>query len=489
MFGTPWKRDRYAFGVISTGRDLRLALFLTLGGVSALLASYAQAFVGPRLLVLPVVLISVAVAGQGRDLAARVCVVVLPFVAFVRRITAGPAAYVYNDPLALLGVVLLIPTVLAIHHLPRQGPGRWINALLVWTIFSSTFAVLRGGSPITIAYGAATNALPLLVGALVASGSYRALPRFVISAVPITAVVASIYSLTQWAAPAPWDLAWLRTQATLLVSVGQPSAGNFRIFGTAESPSALALTIGLAAACVGTALITQPMRRGLWAARIAVMSLFILVLALTSVRTSLFALPVALLAVMVCDRKIPRVIIAPIAALLIGAVLIVPTLLASSSSSQSRYDIGNLSQDESFQARSELLPQFAQSALNAPFGQGAGTTGLAGRLDAVGSSAAYVENIDNGYLTRLAETGVPGFLLFAVAVMACARPGLRRIRGGRSLPADKASLAIVVFFLFSDLSGPTTSLINGVLFWVALGALAQSPNLREDMVPPPPQYG
>lgn len=469
-------RAGFSFGGAILQRVPARTLLLA-GGALALTAavSVAQAHISWRLLLLAVAVTAVLIAAPGTDLGVRLAICTLPFTALLRRITAGPSAYVYNDPLALLPIALLIPACLSV---PRTRPGtveRWMTYLATWLIASSVFGVLKGSSPTVVGYGLATQLLPLLIGIQVATGAFRSLPRFLLQALPLLAALGAVYGIGQWLSPSDWDLAWLRTQQQLLTSVGLPVAGEFRIFGPMESPGALAQLLGSSAAVLGVTLAQPRGSQGLLGVtRLAVVVACIVTLALTSVRTALFALPVAILVVLALDRRISRAKLAPIVGVLSASVLVLPTFIADSTTEAGRYDLTALGQDQSFQDRSRLLQQFSQAATQ-PFGNGVGTTGLAGRLSAMGPNAADVQNIDNGYLSRLMETGFPGLVIFAVVVVLALRAVATRLRDGMALPADAGAAAIVVFFLLTDLAGPNTASALALFFWIAVGALAHRP--------------
>lgn len=449
-------------GLVLGGGAVTLVLTMSLGRLDVRTVAVAAVAVA-----------GVALSGRG-DAGVRIAILLIPTIAFVRRATAGPSAYVANDPLVLVPVLLLFPVMWTLPRTRAGTPARAMTYLLALLVVSGALAA-GSGTGASAVFGTATTVLPLWVGIHVATGHFNSLSRYALRMLPALGLVTAVYGLVQWRAPASWDLAWLATQQQALVSVGQPIAGEFRIFSTSESPGALALFLGLAiVALAADALTAGGVLRGRRLLLGIVLPLMVFALALTAVRTALFGLPIALLIVLVVNRRASRSSVIVVSAVLASAVLLIPTLLASSEVGRSRYDLAQLGQDQSFQDRSQLLPRFLGALIGNPLGSGPGTSGLAARLDASPGiqNVNDIQNVDNGFLSRLIETGVVGLALFIVVVVLCLRPAFRRLRQGRSRGSDAAWFAVAVFFLLSDLGGPSTSTGTGVFFWIALGALA-----------------
>lgn len=422
-----------------------------------------------------------AISGRS-DFGVRVAVIFIPTIAFVRRITSGDDAYILNDPFVLVPLLALLPVAL---HKLRIGRSNVPLTLVAWFAVTSVESIIRG-TPVAVAgFQLLGQTLPLLVGIQVASGNYASLPAWVLRVLPPLATLIAIYAMIQLISPLPWDLAWLRTQHDLVNSIGLPEAGQFRIFATAESPGALAIFLGPALIVIAGATLPanssvvgqQRLARSA-VIRLCQFGLVLLALALASVRATLFAVPLAILAMVVVDRRTPKLKAFLATGLLGLAVLILPTLFGNASGAEDRYNVTAISSDKSFQERSTLLPQFEQAITATPFGTGVGSTGLSSRLTNTGPSQNDVETIDNGYLARLIETGLPGFVLFAVSVAL----GLRRAVGAAAkdqlTPIQRTSLGIVILFLLTDLGGPTSASLGGLIFWIALGTLLK-PSGRE----------
>lgn len=454
----------FAGTLVLGGGALTFALTVSLGRVDSRTVAVAAAGVA-----------GVVAAGR-RDASVRIALVLIPIIAFVRRVTAGPGAYVANDPLVLVPVLLMVPVLWTLPRTRAGTPARVMTYLLALLLVSGALSAVSGAGA-TAVFGTTTTVLPLWVGIHVATGRFDGLSRFAVRMLPWVGLLTAVYGVVQWRAPASWDLAWLRTQHDALISVGEPVAGQFRIFATSESPGALALFLGLAiVALAADALTAGGVLRGRVALLGIVLPVMVFALALTAVRTALFALPIALLIVLAANRRVSRPVVGVAFAVLATAVLLIPTLLAKSQTGRSRYDLAQLGQDQSFQDRSQLLPKFLGALSGNPLGSGPGTSGLAARLDSSPASQNmdYVQNVDNGFLARLIETGVLGLALFFVVVVLCLRPAFRRLRGGQPRAGDAAWFAVAVFFLLSDLGGPSTSTGTGVFFWIALGALGAS---------------
>ena len=447
----PGASPRLVFGVLAGG-TMSLAL------VSGAMADR----VGLRACAVITLACAIGLAALGTDRASRMALLLLPFVGFLRRVTAGESGYVPSDPVIMFCLLLLLPAV----ALPISGgftrTSRWIALLAAWLVLEALVSLTRG-AVVSSAYSLLTTVVPVLLALQLALGRWPGLPSFTARWTPWVAAVTAVYSLMQWLHPPRWDMAWLATVQRDFLSVGLPYPGQFRIFGTMESPGAYAAFLGAAAVLLVARPLTGRHRPAQAVGRAVALGLIVVALSLTAVRSVLLPLPLAILVVMFLRGGRSRTIGLPAIVLATPLLVLLPPLLGNSDRAESRYDLGSLAQDESFNARAQLLRSFVTALAN-PIGTGLGSTGNA----AAGTGGLSV--VDNGYLARTIETGTVGLLLFLVAIAVVLLPALRGDASGPPLPLPW--IGVVVFFLLYELSGPLIGATVGIYFWIGVGAIA-----------------
>jgi putative inorganic carbon (HCO3(-)) transporter len=405
-----------------------------------------------------VVVAAVGLGTLGTSASACLALTVLPIMGLIRRMTAGPAAYIESDPLVPLAMLLLLPVALQPLRGLQNRATWWLVGLASWLGVCTLWSVAHGQT-VTAGFAFLTAAAPVLVAAQASTGRLPGLHRYALRWLPPLATACALYGVYQYYSPPAWDLAWLTSVQEKLVSVGFPRQGQFRIFGPAESPGVYAAFLGAAA----TLTVLRPLGQGRRVARVLSRTFMVatitFALSLTAVRSVLLALPIGIGIALLMRGRRERVVAIPAIAVVATALSFLPTLFSTSNADTSRYDLGSISQDESFVARLELLARFG-TALGNPIGEGLGTTGAAGVI------------VDNGYLARTMETGLVGLAVFIGAVAVALRPAIQRARAQRARPGDSAWLAVVAFFLVYDFSGPLISGGTGLLFWLAVSALA-----------------
>ncbi|WP_137160385.1 O-antigen ligase family protein [Blastococcus sp. CCUG 61487] len=410
----------------------------------------------------------VALSGSSAQTPIKVTVLIIPFVALLRRLAGGEDAYTPNDPLILLSAVMLLPVVIAALRQPdRSPPAFWWFA--GWLAVSAVNGVAQGGLPAAL-FALVTQGLPFAAAlAMLQSRWMGDVARFMIRSLYALGPVVALYGVVQWVAPPAWDLAWLRARQDVLISFGLPRPGEFRIFGPAESPGTFAAFLSLSAIALVVILVKGRLAVATRVWVMAGLSIVVFGLALSGVRTALFAVPVALAATLPFHRSKGRAVAIAVIVVLAVSVVTLPRLVAASSGGEERYDIGELADDESFQARSSLLPALGAAIVSNPLGDGLGTAGQASGLSSGQTSA----NIDNGYLQRTLETGLVGLLLFLVIMLKATAVGLRSLQqaeGARAVTSITL-FAVVAAFLFFDLSGPLTASNLSLYFWIAVAGL------------------
>ncbi|GIG29370.1 O-antigen ligase family protein [Cellulomonas marina] len=433
-------------------RRLKAAYFLPL--FAALPASLVAVSVGGRwaaVVVFACISSIVYIADEERVYLAAIALV--PFIAGIRRISAGERGYVENDPLVLLPVMVAAPVLISILRsrvAVRRGGALLLLACCGSILVSAAVGLVQGQS--AVLYGAILQLVPLVAGVGIACGLFVGLHLKVLRVAVATGVVVAVYGIMQRFYAPSWDLAWLRDRQEVLVSIGPPIQGQFRVFSTMESPGPYALFLAIAVTLCAVRAAYSDGRRAIF---VAVALILFVAMCLSSVRAAIFAVPIALIVALVASRRLG----APGAVVLAGAsVAIVSTLPvwldrggSESSVSAARYSLSALGEDGSFQERTELLAQFA-SVLRSPFGSGPGT----------------VTPLDNGYLARGLELGMFGLVIFLAIVLLAVREGLR------AAPTDAAAglaLSVVVLGAVFELSGAAVSGSIGYFFWPSVGYL------------------
>lgn len=457
-----------------TSRALAVGVLLTAAFLGAL-----PVVVGARWGAVLGVVVVAAVASLTRDLSVRLALMLIPCMALVRRVTAGPDAYVPNDPLVLLVPLLLVPALaglVAVRLDPALSRPRiaWIG-FIAWT--GLVTAVIPGASPAVRAYGLLTSLLPAVLGYAVFEGLHEKLPRFAVMSPLVLAPVAALYGLVQYAVDPAWDMAWLTDRQEELISVGPPEPGAYRVFGSMESPGPYAIYLGLGLVALGAvALWSRPSARfrGSLSLMVVAAAVTVAALILSATRSVLFGLPlVAVFAVFLLPRRRRGRLLLVTAVLALGT-LVVPAMLADrlyeTEYEANRLRIGEVADDRSLEARVDLLDQFSL-VLRSPWGTGLGSSGRATSLE----SGETTADLDNGYLALAQETGVIGLVLFLVLLRTAlveGRRGLERAAADHQVVVG-ASLLVVIYFAVLLLTGSVLSISSVVIFWVALGALTR----------------
>lgn len=434
---------------------------------------------GPRWAVVAGVTLAALLGALAKDTSARLALVLVPCMAFIRRVTGGPDAYVENDPLVLLVPLLLVPALaglLVVGRDPRLAGTRalWLG-FLGWSALVSL--VVPGSGLAVRLFGLLSVLVPAVLGYAVFEGMHRRLPHGAVVSVVALAPVAAVYGIVQYLVNPPWDLAWLADRQEDLISVGLPEPGGYRIFGPLEAPLPYALYLGLGLVLLAAWVLwgRSGRRRGRLPLVALSTGLLLTALLLTATRSVLFGLPLVALAAVAFlpgRRRLPALVLAVLVAV---GTLVVPALAAdqlySDERQVERLQVDEVGDDTSLLARLDLLDQFGD-VLEAPWGTGLGTSGQATRLE-TGSDEA--DNVDNGYLALAQETGLVGVVLFVLLVVRAITWG-RRLLGS---PDPDRALAVggsflgVLYFAVLLLTGSVLSSSSAMIFWIFLGLLTR----------------
>jgi len=253
-------------------------------------------------------------------------------------------------------------------------------------------------------------------------------------------ILMGFYGIYQYVAPPPWTVFWLM-QSGMGTSSGTPVPFGMRICSTMNStgPFAMTMLVGL--------LMSLASRSKM---KIVAGVAGVPALLFTAVRTSWGALVIGLIypLAMLDVRSRLRLLMA----VFLFAGLGTPMLMIDQISAplvRRMSTIGNLSDDNSFQARQGFYTNFSSIAEESFAGHGMGSTGLASKL--ADPHAQIIASLDSGVVDVLWVLGWPGGLLYVAGLFmllwraftaSLARPGDRFAISG--VGAAIAILAIMV---------------------------------------------
>jgi putative inorganic carbon (hco3(-)) transporter len=375
-------------------------------------------------------------------------------VPWLRRVFGLFTGYLDNDPLSL-APFLATGAVAALELARVPVPTRNRRILL---LAAAGFAV---GLPVGlltapssaiyafIAYlaGVSGAALGLGEGTLVRDSTIRRVLLFTLPPIAAYAILQHYLTLPSW------DQAWI--DATGFGSIGGPEEGAVRVFGSLNSPGALAPLLALSLLCYLT------LKR---AGSVAIVGAALLAVALsvTFVRSAWVALIVAGLAhVIGSEGRSARLVLGT------GAVIAIATLALAPVSSTAqqvldRFNSISLSGETSTEERKASFSETFPQAVRAPLGHGLGTAGEATKL----SGDSDLRAPDNGYLSLIYQVGPIGFLLVIAAIafiLRAAWHGARARAPGQELRLLLFSMLVYLVVLLA--AGDEFYGSHGVIFW------------------------
>ncbi|WP_347555464.1 glucose-6-phosphate isomerase [Robbsia sp. KACC 23696] len=318
------------------------------------------------------------------------------------------------NPTSPIQVAPLAVAMLALFSLMRHGrflgtkSGMPYLLMLAGTLYSFAVGIVTNGLFSAI-YAFSGWLYPILMAlhAYSLSERYPQFQRMMMRTWLSGTIFMGIYGIIQYAIMPPWDALWM-TLSGLTSSLGDPVPFASRMFGPLNSTGPFA---GMISAGLLLSLVPGYKWRWLTAA------LGVICLGLTLVRSAWggMALSIILLLTVLDAKTKIRVIFG----VLIVAMLSVPVFTSSLVSGQlsKRVDtVGDISNDNSFAARTQFYSSFLSTALGDVAGQGMGAVGTGARLNGGGANAALTASFDSGVMELPYTLGWPGVLLFLIGL-------------------------------------------------------------------------
>jgi hypothetical protein len=328
-------------------------------------------------------------------------------------------------------------------------------------------------SPIAAGFDLLEFCSPIVFGIILAATheDLVVLYRRVAGTMLVLSLISGTYAIYQYIAPPAWDVFWVLNSG--LVSTGLPEPFGLRVFGTLNSYAAFAHFTAL------SLILNLPrLGRKNWRTVVAYVPCMIALL-LTSDRTAWIAFALGLVVYSAVSPK--RVVVYKSLGLTVVVCAAVSTALLFSfkgtddvvSLFQQRFaSLTDIGEDASFNDRQRQTAHALHLGLSEPLGQGLGSIGSAAIAGASGSTMT----LDNGYLSRLVELGVLGFVAYLVTLAIALLTAWSAFRKSvtveataSSLPSILAtSLALQVMLIWIDFSTDSHTGLLGVFFWYSI---------------------
>lgn len=395
----------------------------------------------------------------------------------VRRVYDWRTTFHSLSPFSLLPLASLVPGFFLLRsQWSRFGvTGRRVMGL--WTLafgYAFMIAYLQHSS-LSAIYAAALFVVPLFLYALLSAGSsgedisvtYERIAKVILW----LAVFSSLYGIYQYIAPPAWDVYWAQ-QANIEGSQGITESFNFRIFGTLNS------TGPFAGFLVFAILMNLPrLRLSRWWNGLMLVPC-IIALALTSVRAGWLAVAVGIILYLLLSPQRRSTLMSlgtiAVAFALVGAGLLSTVgftngALATNSLTSRVSSLQNLSNDSSVRDREAVTAEALHTGIDEPLGQGIGVVGTSAKL-----SGGQADSLDNGYLARFLEMGVPGTSLYLLAILVALFASFKTyrsyLRSGNGDTANIGAIALTVqlVLMVLEVGADSHNGFAGMLFWMSL---------------------
>lgn len=389
-----------------------------------------------------------------------------------------------RNPLSILSVLpmlSLLPLAMYVYRnasSPRlRLPFKTLAYMWLFGFVYALVVALASGGRAGAFYDFAQFCVPMLIGAWIImrpacrAESFRQLS----STLLWLSIVESAYGVYQFVSPPPWDVAYVNDLHQVSLGLAQPF--GLHPFSMLNSHGTLSIFL---VAVTLLNLHRLDLRRP-WPLAATILNITVLVL--TNVRSSWLALVVGVAVYLALSPKRGKLVFA------LGAVAMVSVAVVLNASAlfgnedvttqlQQRFDtLGEVDQDASVTARADETSFALHQGLAEPLGQGLGTVGTAVWLNGGDGGDAKVSSLvlDNGYLSRFLEMGVPGVVGYVATLIFSAIFGVRaylfglRTKNEVLVQTAIAGLSLQAALMGLDLSSDFHSALPGLFFWLVVG--------------------
>jgi hypothetical protein len=386
---------------------------------------------------------------------------------FIRRVVDAQHGWNAQNPILLAPMLVCALCALdAARHAPRLA--RVVAVPFMFAIVSLMGGVVIGlfvsPAPLVV-YAGLTWIAPVLLGLYVAihPEHHDAYHRAIVRSLNVGLVILGVYGVAQFLAPSIWDRLWMINSR--MDSIGTPFPLMVRVFSTMNAPGPLAQFLS------ASLLIVLAQRSAAkWPALL--LGIGILLLSLARSAWLGFAIGLVLLVVLAPSRfrrtALGLVGFGVVAILAVSSAPLPHALDSMRNTVETRVTtMGDLTMDDSYRARRQLIPAVMADIVARPLGSGLGAT-LVGGARGTASSRLADQGLylDNGVLEILLVLGWFGGVLFLLSaggsVLLSLRTALEHRGGIGYLAGAVALLAQVV-------GGTVFAGVGGAMFWLAMG--------------------
>lgn len=363
--------------------------------------------------------------------------------------------------------MVIIPVFVHIHKLERK----WVRILTCFAIalgYAGLIGIALNG--MGSLYDLANYIIPLLLVPFFAIRPFDAKELdHTLRMFSLIAVLVAIYGIVQYVTVPPWDAFWMNHAG--MNSIGKPYPLEIRVFSTLNSPGPTAIFL----TCALVPMVVERRWRGVlgW---VGVLLVTVCLLT-TLVRSAWIVLVVMLLTYLATSSGRRKGLLLLQVVFVAGALFYAVPKLPGAEGLVSRMEtMGDLKEDDSYNARFELLTSMVPTILANPVGSGTGSVGTGTKLGNDGDLGP-LGIMDNGFLGLFITFGLPGGLLFFAGLFAVARWLWSRLRIERASPTPGSGRDLYLRLALASWAGAFAGLISdngfpgmrGYLIWMLIG--------------------